>query len=128
MAKTIKVNVWQVGFESVDDWKQHDNRKAKCRPMGYVEMEECEKWEDEVWHLLNWGCWNYDDKSEKYVKPTEVHSPLTHCNSDVILQVEGTQVYRCAKSFGWGTHVTLKYAIRAIKNGHHSIWPFSDAK
>ena len=123
--RTIKVNIWQVGFVSVDDWKTNDKRKAVCRPMGYVEVEDADNWEEDVWNLLNWSCWNYDTNGDA-IKPECVHSPLTHCNSDVILQAEGTKVYRCAKSFGWGTHKTLKYAIRAIKTGYHNLWPFSD--
>lgn len=125
---TLKVNVWQVGYTTCKDWIIGDKRKGKNRYMGYVEVDECDGWQDEAWHLLNWGCWAYDSEKGCYVKPDEVHSPLTHCNSDVILQVEGTSVYKCAKHCGWGTHKTLEYAIRAVKTGHHNLGPFSEVK
>ena len=123
----IKVNVWQVGYVSESDWRDGNKRKATCRNMGYVEIEESDGWEEDVWNLLNWSCWNYGDDGNA-VKPENVHSPLSFCNSDVILQIEGTSVYRCAKHVGWGTHKTLEYAVRAIKSGHHNLWPFHDAK
>ena len=50
---TKKVNIWQVGFVSVDDWKINDKRKAVCRPMGYVEVEDADNLEEDVWNLLN---------------------------------------------------------------------------
>lgn len=123
----IKINIWHVGYASTDDWMAGDKRKAVCRNMGYVEIEKCDAWEDDVWEYLNWSCWNYGKDGEA-IKPDCVHSPLSFCNSDVILQIEGTEVYRCAKTCGWGTHKTLEYAIRAIKTGHHNIWPFYDAR
>ena len=124
---TIKVNVRQVGYTSESDWRDSNRRKAVCKNMGYVEVENANGWEEDVWNLLNWSCWNYDSDGNA-TKPECVHSPLHFCNSDVILQIEGTDVYRCAKMCGWGTHKTLKYAVRAIKTGFHNLWPFSDAK
>lgn len=115
----MKVNVWQVGYTTERDYVLHEN--AQCRNMGYVEVPETENWEDEVWNLLNWSCWTSD-------KPEEVHSPLTHCNSDVILQSEGSTRYLCATHTGWQVCNTLGSAIYSLQHGgSHRLWPFNDA-
>lgn len=115
----MKVNVWQVGYTTQRDFVLHEN--AQCRNMGYVEVPEMEHWEDEVWHLLNWSCWTSD-------KPEGVHSPLDHCNSDVILQPEGSTRYMCAKSAGWRICNSLDSAVYSLQhNNSHYLWPFEDA-
>ena len=115
----MKVNVWQVGYATYRDFVLRDSRKAVCRLVGYVEIEPCDNWQEKVWDFLNWGCWTKH-------KPSNVHSYITHCNSDVILQVEGTDKYLRAKTVGWGRHKSLKCAVDAVKKGF--LWPFYNVK
>ena len=125
----MKVNVWQVGYTTQRDSVIGDPNLAECRPMGYVIVEDDEEdWEDDAWHLLNWGCWNYPKGGGRAIKPEEVQSPLSFCNSDVILQREGTDLYYCADHCGWTKTSSLDRAVAIIRNGYHSIWPFKDVK
>lgn len=90
----MKVNIYVVGLNRAD-WQEHPNGRAKLHiaDAGYAEVDEFNV--DELWDLLNWGCWTDE-------KPKEVeHSPLTHCNADVILNIDGTNVYHCALTCGW---------------------------
>lgn len=115
-----KVNIWQVGFESMRDYVLRNEEKLVCRPIGYVNMVRLdESWEESVWNLLNWSCWTRR-------KPKSVHSPLTHCNSDVILQVEGTDVFVCSCAVGWESARSLDGAFAKMKSGVHFFWPFYD--
>lgn len=123
----MKVNVWQVGYKTYKGYVMQDKKQLECRAMGYVEIEMQDLWEEEVWNLLNWSCWNYDKKGHA-VKPENVHSPLDHCNSDVILQIEGTQKYMYAKFAGFGYRSTLASAVNAIKDGTHNLWAFKDVR
>jgi hypothetical protein len=114
----MKVNVWQVGYTTERDYVLREN--AQCCNMGYVEVPETEDWEEKVWNLLNWSCWTSD-------KPENVHSPLDHCNSDVILQSEGSTRYMCAKSIGWEIHLSLDSAVYSLQHDNrHHLWPFED--
>ena len=112
----IKVNVWQVGYLSMVAYIHRDEEAIVCKERGYVELEEQDLWEEEVWHLLNWGCWNYN-KEGKTVKPAEVHSQLDHCNSDIILQIEGTNSFKAAQSVGFKEYDSLNEAIASYKEG-----------
>ncbi len=119
----MKVNVWQVGYTTREDW--HNRTNPVCREMGYVTIpDDSEGWEEKVWNLLNWSCWNYNDEGTA-VKPDEVHSPLDHCNSDIILQIENSNIYKYAKFIGFGESSSLKNAVAHIIDGNH-LWPFSD--
>lgn len=114
----VKVNVWQVGYTTQKDYVLRKN--AQCRNMGYVEIpNDMEDWEEEVWILLNWSCWTNK-------KPKNVHSPLDHCNSDIILQIDGSCKYRYAKFVSFGDAHTLADAIQEVK--HQNLWPFSDMR
>lgn len=122
----MKVNVWQVGYPSFKDYILK-SENVEVREMGYVEIPSIECWEEEVWHLLNWSCWNYDDNGDAF-KPNNVHSTLDHCNSDIILHVVGTYGYKTAMPIGWATYSSLDHAINSFKERRHSLWPFSDVK
>lgn len=113
----MKVNVWQVGYTTQRDYVLEEN--AQCRNMGYVEIPEMENWEEEVWNLLNWSCWTFD-------KPESVHSPLDHCNSDIVIQIEGTDVYKAAMFIGWKPCNSLNTAVDSVKK--NELWPFSDMR
>ena len=124
-----KVKVWQLGYQSCKDYVIGDREKAVCKEMGYVLVpNDAKDWDDDVWHLLNWACWNYDEELDRAVKPEEVHSPLDHCNSDIILQIEGKSVFRCCLSFGWDTAYSLEDAIRKMKNGATHFWTFAGVR
>ena len=116
----VKINVWQVGFMDMKAYMLRKGDKAICKERGYVLIEDEEDWEEEVWNLLNWSCWT--DK-----KPKNVYSSLDHCNSDVVLQVDGTNDYRRAESVGWTKYNSLEQAINALKNDPHSLWPLAEA-
>lgn len=112
----MKVNVWQVGYTTQRDYVLREN--AQCRNMGYVEIPETDDWEDEVWNLLNWSCWTS-------YKPETVHSPLDHCNSDIILQSEGSTEYMCAKFIGWEVCQSLDSAVYNLQHDKsRNLWPF----
>lgn len=124
----IKVNVWQVGYMSNADWKESNRsgkpQNVKCLNAGYVELKQLEEdWPEDVWHLLNWDCWNYDDATGEAVKPAEVHSPLGHCNSDVIFRAEGSDTYMRAAHVGFEEYKSLDKAINSIIEDW-SQWPF----
>lgn len=127
-SKTIKVNIWQLGFTTFKDYLKHDNSKAQCRDMGFVIInEKKDLWEEEVWNLLNWSCWNYDENGNA-VKPENVKSPLTHCNSDIIINIDGTNKYLYAKHVEWGEADTLEEAINKMKSDFCDFWPFRDVR
>lgn len=112
----MKVNVWQVGYTTMRDYVLRNN--AQCRNMGYVEIRDTEDgWEEDVWNLLNWSCWTG-------AKPENVHSPLDHCNSDVILQIEGKRLYRSAQFVGWKSSDSLEKAVDKVRD--NTLWPFKD--
>ena len=120
----MKVNVWQVGYTTYEDW--HDRANPVCKEMGYVTIpDDSEEWEEKVWDLLNWSCWNFNDEG-RAVKPDEVHSPLDHCNSDIILQIENSNTYKYAKFMGFGEAFSLENAVAHIIDGSHHLWPFDD--
>lgn len=117
-----KVRVWQVGYTTCKDWVLRNNANAECKEMGYVMVEDDDKyWRDTVWHLLNWSCWTRQ-------KPENVFSPLTFCNSDIILKKENSSRYYSAAHCGWESSTNLNTSICNVKYGHHNIWPFADVK
>ena len=115
----VKVNVWQVGFDNIKAYMLRDSSGTAYKERGYVLVENSEGWEEEVWNLLNWSCWT--DK-----KPEDVHSPLKYCNSDVILQIDGTSEYKRAESVGWTDYTSLESAIDALKKTPYSLWPLKE--
>lgn len=117
----MRINVWQVGYNTTSDFVLQNKDKAECKKVGWVEPRHVNHWKDDVWDLLNWSCWTDE-------KPAGVHSPLTHCNSDIILQREGCKSFWAAKPFGWKKCESLDVAINEIKTVSHSIWLFYDAK
>lgn len=123
----MKVNVWKLGYTSFKDYLRWDKSKAECRDMGSVELDKKKDlWEEEVWHLLNWSCWNYDEEGNS-IKPDNVNSPLDHCNSDIIINIDGTSEYKFAKSFGWGKARSLGEAIKKMKKEITcEFWPFPE--
>lgn len=117
-----KVRVWQVGYTTCKDWVLRNKANAECREMGYVTVEDDDKsWRDTVWHLLNWSCWTDE-------KPNCVHSPLDHCNSDIIIKKEKSSRYYSAAHCGWESSTNLAGSINNIKYGHHTLWLFADVK
>ena len=116
----VKVNVWQVGFMDMVSNMLRQGDKAVCKERGYVLIEDKEDWEEEVWHLLNWSCWSYK-------KPEDVYSSLDHCNSDIILQIDGTNHYMRAEHVGWTEYPSLEGAIDALKKTPDSLWPLIEA-
>ena len=123
----IKINVWQVGYTTYKDYVCSNRQNAKCVDKGYVLINKLNTgWEEDVWHLLNWSCWNTDDNGNA-IKPESVKSPLDHCNSDVILNIDGTNIYKYAKGFGFGETTSLKEAIREITL-ECNFWPFPEVK
>lgn len=122
----VKVNVWQVGFMDMKSYMLREGDKAVCKERGYVMIENKEGWEEDVWNLLNWSCWNYDENGN-VVKPDDVYSSLDHCNSDVILQIDGTNDYRRAELVDWTKYNSLEQAMTALKNDPHSLWPLAEA-
>lgn len=122
----VKVNVWQVGFIDMKAYMLREGDKAVCKERGYVMIENKEGWEEDVWNLLNWSCWNYD-KNGNAVKPDDVYSTLDHCNSDIILQIDGTDQFKRAESVGWTSYTSLEGAIEALKYDPHSLWPLAEA-
>ena len=131
--ETIKVNVWQMGYTNKKDFKEDNRANAVCRGRGYVLLpnrsvyksiddilEDSPYWEEEVWDTLNWG-------SHTNKKPDNVHSTLNHCNSDIILHVDGTKEWRWAKCIGFGRAKTLQEAIRLMKTESTcGFWMFSE--
>ena len=115
----VKVNVWQMGFDNIKAYMLRDSNGTACKERGYVLVENTDGWEEEVWNLLNWSCWT--DK-----KPEDVHSPLEYCNSDVILQIDGTNEYKRAESVGWTDYTSLESAIDALKKTPCSLWPLKE--
>lgn len=125
----IKVNVWQMGYTNLEDFEKTNKGNAKCVNKGYVLLNSLDDyWEETVWHLLNWSCWNYDEEKGENVKPKSVHSPLTHCNSDIILNIEGTNTYKYAKSIGFGEANSLEEAIKQMFKCFCNFWPFPGVK
>lgn len=116
----VKVNVWQVGFMDMKAYMLREGDKAICKERGYVMVENKENWEDDAWNLLNWSCWT--DR-----KPKDVYSSLEYCNSDVVLQIDGTDNYRRAESIGWTTYDSLEGAVAALKKTPHCLWPLAEA-
>lgn len=117
-----KVKVWQVGYTTYKDWILRNKENAECRDVGYVMVEDNDKnWQETVWDLLNWSCWTDE-------KPSCVHSPLDHCNSDIILRKENSKTYYIAKSFGWGNATSLNSAIDYVKLNNCNMWLFYDVK
>jgi hypothetical protein len=124
----IKVNVWQVGYTTLKDYACSNRKNAKCVDKGYVLLNSLDDlWEETVWNLLNWSCWNTDDNGNA-IKPESVKSPLDHCNSDIILNIEGTNIYKYAKNSGFGVADSLKGAIEKITNECCDFWPFPEVK
>jgi len=107
-------------------YKLRQTDKAICKERGYVLVEDKEGWEEDVWNLLNWSCWNYDDHGNA-IKPEVVHSPLDHCNSDIILQIDGTDEYRAAQFCGFESFRSLETAVKNLKSPHHDLWPLAEA-
>ena len=117
-----KIDIWQVGYPSEESWKVGNPQNAMLAYRGYVELDTLEEgWQEIVWHLLNWSCWNHDDEGNA-VKPENVHSPLTHCNDDIILQAEGSDKYFYAQFIGFKETNSLTEAINALKDGR-TLWP-----
>jgi hypothetical protein len=124
----IKVNVWQMGYTTFKDYACSNKYNTKCVDKGYVFLDNLDNhWEETIWHLLNWGCWNIDDDGNA-IKPESVQSPLDHCNSDVILNIDGTNIYKYAKSFGFGEATSLEEAIKKMVDDFCNFWPFPDVK
>ena len=124
----IKVNVWQMGYTTFKDYVNWNKENAKYVNKGYVLLDNLDNhWEETVWHLLNWSCWNTDDEGNT-IKPESVQSPLDHCNSDVILNIDGTNTYKYAKSFGFGEADSLRDASKKMINDFCSFWPFPGVK
>ena len=125
---SIKVNVWQVGYTTFKDYILRNKHNAKCVDKGYVEIENTDDlWEEDVWNLLNWSCWNYDE-SGNAIKPESVHSPLDHCNSDIIISIDGTSIYKYAKSVGWGEANSLDSAFEKMIDDFCEFWSLPDVK
>lgn len=124
----IKVNVWQVGYTTFKDYASSNRQNAKCVDKGYVLLDNLDDyWDETVWRLLNWSCWNYNEEKGEYIKPESVHSPLTHCDSVVILNIDETNIYKYAKSVGFGETTSLREAIREITL-ECDFWPFPEVK
>lgn len=122
----VKVNVWQVGFMDMKVCMLREGDKAICKERGYVLVENSEGWEEEVWNLLNWSCWNYNEEGNA-VKPEEVHSSLDHCNADIIVQIDGTSLYKAAQFSGFKDFHTLEDAIADMKKHPYELWPLAEA-
>jgi len=112
----MKVNVWRVGYATKEDFEKRDRNSIECRPMGYVDVEDGDEWwYSDAWHYVNWSCHCKE-------KPSNVHSPISLCGSDVIFQAENGDVYVAAKSVGWSNHTSLESAVDEIKNkGSHWV-------
>jgi hypothetical protein len=118
----IKIDIWQVGYPSKESWKVSNPQNAVCIHRGYLELDTIkEGWQEIVWDLLNWSCWNYDDEGNA-VKPENVHSPLAVCNDDIILQAEGSDKYFYAEFIGFEEANSLTEAVNALKDGR-TLWP-----
>lgn len=116
----MKVNIFVIGFDEADWEKNPRNRNnLHIASAGYAEVEEFNA--EELWNSLNWSCWT--DKKPKEVK----HSPLTHCNSDIALNIDGTNVYHCALSAGWKkiTADSVEEVLQFFKTSkkNFSFWP-----
>lgn len=123
MGETMKkqVFIWQVGFTNEDSYILHNVQNIVYKERGFVLVEPKEDWEETVWALLNWSCWNYIDDG-RAVKPSEVHSPLDHCNADIILKMEGDSVYKGALPFGFKDFESLEDAVEYMSNNCR-LWP-----
>jgi len=116
-----KINIWQVGYPSKESFEVGNPQNALCMYRGYVELNTIEEgWQETVWNLLNWSCWNYDVNG-KAVKPENVHSPLAYCNDDIILQAEDLDKYFYAGFIGYDEANSLMEAINALKDGR-PLW------
>jgi hypothetical protein len=125
---STKINIWQLGYTNLDDFNYSNKQNAVCRDAGFVMIDNLEDlWEEEVWHLLNWSCWNYNDEGNA-VKPSSVHSYLDHCNSDIILNIDGTDIFKYALSVGFGEATSLEEAVNKSKTGFCNYWPFDSAR
>ena len=116
----MKVNIFVVGYNRADREKEPNNRNnLHIADAGYAEVDKFDV--DELWNLLNWSCWT--DKKPKEVQ----HSPLTHCNSDIALNIDGTNEYHCALSLGWETIAadSVEEVLQFFKTSkeNFSFWP-----
>jgi len=124
----VKINVWQMGYTTFKDYVTSNKENAKCVNKGYVLLDSLDdNWDESVWHFLNWSCWNTDDKGNA-IKPESVQSSLDHCNSDIILNIDGTNTYKYAKSSGFGEATSLKEASKKMINDFCNFWPFPDVE
>ena len=124
----IKINVWKIGYTTFKDYLLGNKENTKYIDQGYVMIENTDDlWEEDVWHLLNWSCWNYDD-SGNAIKPESVHSPLDHCNSDIIINIDGTNIYKYAKDVGFGDATSLDDAFNKAIDDFCNFWPLSGVK
>jgi len=121
----VKVNVWQMGFDNIKAYMLRDSSGTACKERGYVLVENSEGWEEEVWNLLNWSCWNYNEKGDA-VKPEDVHSSLDHCNADIIVQIDGTSLYKAAQFSGFKDFHTLEDAVADMKKHPYELWPLAE--
>lgn len=60
--------------------------------IGYIELNKFD--EDECWHLCNWSAWSE-------IKPDNLHSKITVCNTDVIFHNPENDMYYTPGSTGW---------------------------
>lgn len=109
-----KVNVWKLGYTTFKDFILN-NDNVECRPMGYVELEDDDDPED-TWHFLNWSCWTQ-------TKPDKVKSSISYCNSEIIIQEEGSDEYHVCKPVGWEIAKNLEEAIKVSKAGRDFRYP-----
>lgn len=114
-----KVNVWQVGFTNMKDYMLKKSEGLAYKKRGYVMVEVTKGWEEDVWDLLNWSCWTSK-------KPEDVYSSLDHCNSDIVLQIEGTTQYKCAMSVGFKNCNSFEDAVATLKNHIYNLWPLEE--
>ena len=122
MEKTMKrkVNIWLIGYTDEDGCILRKMQNIVCKECGFVLVEPKEGWEETVWGLLNWGCWGCEA-----VKPAEVHSPLDHCNADIILKMEGDSVYKGALDFGFKDFASLEEAVKHLSKNSR-LWPLNE--
>lgn len=111
-----KYNILQMGYPTVEDWKNHNAGTIQFKERGYAMVEDNEG-QEKVWDLCNWSC--YAD-----AKPENLHSELTHCNSDIVVWVEGSGEYWVAEPAGWKKFQTLEEAKRhMLAKSRYEAWP-----
>lgn len=98
-----RYNIIQMVYPSVEDWKNRNTKSLTFKERGYAEFDNPNENHNSVWDLCNWSC--YTDK-----KPENLHSELTHCNSDIVVWVEGSKEYYVAEPCGWAKFDTLERA------------------